>query len=139
MYRFLRYWSPVLIWCSIIFYFSNIPHLSSGLGVWDLFLRKVVHLTEYGVLSFLLMRAFRNTSNLSLPDLSAWSLRLSILYAFTDELHQGFVPGRENSVYDLFIDSLGAVIALWLLTWKEEKKKSLKDKKRFISLTDDKG
>lgn len=121
MNRLIKYWFPVFLWSGIIFYFSSIPHLSSGLGIWDLFLRKGAHLIEYGILTFLLIRAFRNTSNLSLSDLYAWSLRLSIFYAFTDELHQGFVPGRENSVYDLFIDSLGAVFVIWLSAWKERR------------------
>ncbi len=125
MYRFLRYWFPVSIWCGVIFYFSSIPHLSSGLGVWDLFLRKIAHLIEYGILAFLLTRAFWNTGNLSLSDLCAWSLRLSIFYALTDELHQSFVPGRKNSIYDLFIDSLGAVIIVFLIISRYEKDRNM--------------
>lgn len=121
MNRLIKYWCPVFFWCGIIFYFSSIPNLSTGWGIWDIILRKGAHITEYAILTFLLMRAFRNTSNLSLLALSAWSLRLSIFYAFTDELHQGFVPGRENSVYDLLIDSLGAVFMVWLFTWRVNK------------------
>jgi len=121
MKRLIKYWVPVFVWCSVIFYFSSIPHLSTGLGFWDLLLRKSAHFIEYGILTFLLMRAFRKTSNLSLTNLSAWSIRLSVFYAFTDEFHQGFISGRESSVYDIFIDSLGAVFMILLFSWKESK------------------
>lgn len=119
--RVSKYWFPVFFWGGVIFYFSGIPHLSSGLGIWDLFLRKVAHLTEYAILTWLLIRAFRHTTALSFPDFVAWSLRLSVFYAFTDEFHQGFVPGRESSVYDVFIDSLGAVFIVLLFTWRYRK------------------
>ena len=41
----------------VIFAFSSVPSLSTGLGTWDLVLRKLAHLTEYAVLGALLARA----------------------------------------------------------------------------------
>ena len=41
----------------MIFAFSSIPSLGTGLGTWDLVLRKLAHLTEYAVLGALLVRA----------------------------------------------------------------------------------
>ncbi len=119
MNRLIKYWSPVVLWCCLIFYFSSIPHLATPWGIWDTILRKGAHILEYVILTLLLIRAFHKTTNLSLRNIFAWSLRLSIFYALTDEIHQGFVPGRNTSVYDLFVDSLGVIFAIWLFTSKE--------------------
>ena len=50
-------WLPVVAWAAVIFAFSSIPSLSSGLGTWDTILRKGAHITEYAVLGALLYRA----------------------------------------------------------------------------------
>jgi hypothetical protein len=50
-------WLPAVAWAGLIFAVSSIPSLSTGLGVWDLVLRKLAHVTEYAVLGFLLARA----------------------------------------------------------------------------------
>ena len=52
----LTLWLPVLAWAAVIFAFSSIPSLSSGLGAWDTVLRKGAHITEYAVLGALLAR-----------------------------------------------------------------------------------
>ena len=38
--RLLAAWLPVVAWAAVIFAFSSVPSLSSGLGGWDLVLRK---------------------------------------------------------------------------------------------------
>ena len=50
-------WLPVLVWAAVIFTFSSIPSLSTGLGGWDTVLRKGAHMTEYAILALLLFRA----------------------------------------------------------------------------------
>lgn len=40
---------------------------------------------------------------------------LATLHGALDEVHQGFVPGREPSVGDLAADLLGALLGAWLL------------------------
>jgi VanZ family protein len=90
----------------LIFGLSAIPSLSSGLGTWDLVLRKGAHMTEYAILAVLLWRALRN-------ELAA--LAVAIAYAGTDELHQTFVRGRHGSPVDAAIDALGAAIGLLVL------------------------
>jgi len=57
--RALTVWLPVLVWAAVIFAFSAVPSLSSGLGGWDLLLRKLAHVTEYAILGALLLRATR--------------------------------------------------------------------------------
>lgn len=104
--RVLTVWLPVLVWAGIIFAFSSIPSLSSGLGTWDTVLRKGAHLTEYAVLGALLYRALER---------EPLALAAGIAYAATDEVHQYFVRGRHASPVDVAIDAVG--LALGMLVW----------------------
>jgi VanZ family protein len=105
--RTLTYWLPVVLWAAVIFAFSSIPSLSSGLGTWDLVLRKLAHATEYAVLGVLLVRALQR----ELP-----ALALGVAYAASDELHQAFVRGRHAAALDVAIDSVGLVLGV--LAWR---------------------
>jgi VanZ family protein len=104
--RLITVWLPVLIWAAVIFTFSSIPSLSTGLGTWDTILRKGAHLAEYAVLGGLLYRALGR---------EALALAAGIAYAATDELHQYFVRGRHASPVDVAIDAVG--IAVGMLVW----------------------
>ncbi len=99
-------WLPVLVWAGVIFAFSSIPSLSSGLGTLDLVLRKGAHLTEYAILAMLFVRATGSY---------AWAFPLAVAYAASDEVHQLFVRGRHGSPLDVAIDGVGALIGLALL------------------------
>ena len=102
----LRLWAPVVLWAAVIFSLSSVPDLGTGLGTWDLVLRKLAHAGEFAVLGALLLRAFA---------VERTALALGIAYAVSDELHQHFVPGRIGSSYDVLIDAVGVAIgvALW--------------------------
>lgn len=103
----LRAWLPVLLWAGVIFAFSSVPSLSSGLGGWDLLLRKLAHLTEYAILGALLLRATRRP----------WvALGLTAVYAASDEVHQHFVEGRHGAPLDVAIDTVGAFAGI--LAWR---------------------
>ena len=104
--RLLTVWLPVVVWAAVIFTFSSIPSLSTGLGTWDTILRKGAHLTEYAILGGLLYRALGR---------EPLALALGIAYATTDELHQYFVRGRHASPVDVAIDAVG--IAVGMLLW----------------------
>ena len=105
--RTLAHWLPVVLWAAVVFALSSIPSLGTGLGDWDLILRKGAHMTEYAVLAVLLLRAL---------DREAPALSLGILYAASDELHQSFVRGRHASPVDVAIDTVGLLIGL--LAWR---------------------
>jgi VanZ family protein len=102
----VRLWLPVAAWAGIIFALSSVPDLGTGLGGWDLALRKIAHAAEYGVLGALLARA---------TGRAGLAFALGTLYAVSDELHQSFVPGRLGSPLDVAIDAVGvaAGIVLW--------------------------
>ena len=103
----LRLWAPVVLWAAVIFAFSSVPDLGTGLGTWDLVLRKLAHVAEYALLGALLLRA--------LGDERA-ALAAGVAYAISDELHQHFVPGRTGSPLDVVIDSVG--VAFGVLLWR---------------------
>lgn len=98
-------WVPVLLWAGVIFALSAIPHLGTGLGVWDLVLRKLAHTAEYAVLGALVYRASRNAPA---------AVLLSSAYAVTDEIHQTFVSGRHGSPVDWLIDTGGVLIGVFV-------------------------
>ena len=104
--RGFRAWAPIVLWAAVIFAFSSIPSLSSGLGTWDLILRKIAHLSEYAILGALLLRAIRRP---------AVAILVGALYAVTDEVHQHFVRGRHAAWYDVLIDTIGVTIGV--LAW----------------------
>ena len=105
--RALSLWLPVIVWAAVIFAFSSIPSLGTGLGVWDTILRKGAHMTEYAILGVLLLRALGR----ELP-----ALALGLAYAVTDEIHQHFVSGRHASPVDVLIDTAGVAIGIYLVS-----------------------
>ena len=103
----LRLWAPVILWAAVIFAFSSVPDLGTGLGTWDLVLRKLAHAAEFALLGALLLRALRD---------ERVALGAGVAYAITDEVHQHFVPGRIGSPVDVAIDALG--VGLGVLLWR---------------------
>jgi VanZ family protein len=101
--RALSLWLPVVAWAGLIFALSSIPDLGTGLGTWDLALRKLAHAAEYAVLGFLLLRALGREPA---------ALAVGIAYAASDELHQHFVPGRQGSLLDVLLDAVGVAAGI---------------------------
>lgn len=103
-------WAAVAAWAAAIFIASAQPSLSTGLGTWDLILRKGAHMFVFGVLTLLVWRALRRHGFNNTATLAA-SIVISLAYAFTDEYHQTFVPGRTGTLYDIGFDLAGIFIA----------------------------
>ncbi|MCP9487682.1 MAG: VanZ family protein [Gaiellaceae bacterium MAG52_C11] len=104
----LARWLPVVAWAAVIFAFSSVPDLGTGLGGWDLVLRKLAHAVEYAILAVLLLHALRR----ELPALAA-----GIAYAVSDEVHQHFVAGRRGAPLDVVIDAVG--VAAGIVAWQK--------------------
>ena len=68
----------------------------------------------YGILTVLLFGAVRlHIRHKGYALLTA--MLLAVLYAFSDEWHQTFVPGRKGTLRDVAINAVGAVGAsVWL-------------------------
>ena len=135
-----NYILPVL-WIGVISMFSTeafgdattsgvLHHLFGFLGISpqyhelhkvDFLVRKSAHLTVYAVLAALWFRAFRK-SGVRLPAALLFSLAISVSCGALDEFHQSFEPGRTSKVTDVFIDTTGAAISLFLITLKIKKR-----------------
>jgi VanZ family protein len=112
--RRIDLWLPPLALMGLIYFLSAQPDLSTGLGTWDLILRKIAHATAYAALCFLWWRALRHTGLDGHAVVVAWLVAVG--YAITDEWHQTFVTGRHGSPLDVLIDAAGAGAAALLVT-----------------------
>ena len=76
-------------------------------------IRKAAHMTEYAVLSVLIMLALivDGLKGTRLPVISAI---IATVFAATDEFHQRFVPGRYGCLRDVLIDAAGSIIGLMI-------------------------
>jgi VanZ family protein len=86
---------------------------------WHFYIRKTGHVFGYGMLCFLLFRAWRATWPI---DSIKWSVRwagLAVLgtaiVASLDEWHQSFIPTRTGRWQDAVIDTCGGIAALILI------------------------
>ena len=110
MNKFIIFWLPVIIYCVIIFTVSSMPQ-PLPVEIEIPYLDKFLHAVEYGILSFLLIRALRGTQiKLAKSSLIITAVVIATLYAATDEFHQMFVPGRYPDIFDLLSDFVGALI-----------------------------
>jgi VanZ family protein len=125
----LRQWLPVIAWGAMIFCLSTsafsaantaliidpilrwiFPGISAAaIDVGHMLVRKSAHFSEYGVLFWLLIRG-------PMAERPYLALMLCVVYALTDEGHQVFVPGRSASLYDVALDSSGALFSHFLIT-----------------------
>ena len=115
--KFLKNWLPVIVYAGFIFWLSSLPNLESGLEQ-DLVLRKIAHILEYAILTFLLLRAFFSTGNQSKTNKTlALAIIVAFLYALTDEYHQTFIFGRQGKLGDVGIDTIGILITslIWYI------------------------
>ena len=100
----------------LIFSVSSVPDLpSNNVDVVDFLMKKSAHFLEYTILFFLWYRALGHKN-------PAQSLVVSLAFAFTDEIHQLFVPGRTGKLTDVAIDFSGILIFALLIVkfdlWK---------------------
>lgn len=106
----LRFLAPLAL-MGLIFYLSHQPNLSTGLGTWDLILRKLAHIGSYALLTLLWFRALFPHSRRA----QTWAAVISLLYAVSDEYHQTFIEGRRGSPIDVLIDGIGVTAAALLI------------------------
>lgn len=103
---------PVVLWMGVIFAFSSMPG-KNHIGNPPLMFyveRKGAHIGEYFIL-MLLMINFLRTYFENKKDIILLSGFVSLIYAFTDEIHQTFVFGREGKLSDIGFDLIGIILA----------------------------
>lgn len=116
--------APPLALMALIFALSAQEDLGSGLGTADLVLRKLAHMTEFGLLFLLWLRGLGTPP--TRPARPALAAVIAVAYAASDEWHQSFVEGRNGSPVDVLIDATGVALAylLWR-AWSEGRLASL--------------
>ena len=120
-------WLPVAMWGLFIFMMSTstfsalntskiiVPIMrwvfplasKETISVLHALVRKSAHFTEYCVLFWLLLRG-------PMKGRPYLALGVCVVYAFLDEGHQMLVPGRTPSLYDVALDSTGALFSRFL-------------------------
>ena len=112
---FLLYWLPVITWAFVIFWFSSLPSVHTSKVYWqDFIIKKVAHITEYGILAILCYRGLIN-SGIKRNKTIKSTILLTFIYAITDEFHQKFTPGREPAIRDVIFDLTGSSLSLFMI------------------------
>jgi VanZ family protein len=128
----LYYWAPAILWAAVILGASSQAFSAGHTGSWlqdvvtsirgtpldeetteivNLVIRKLSHLTEYGIFSLLAFRAVRRDRSGSSRRWAVIAIAMAATLAAIDEFHQAFVPERTGAVTDVLIDACGATIA----------------------------
>jgi VanZ family protein len=102
-------WGPVVAYMAVIFALSSMTRVAElpG-GMTD----KWAHFLEYAGLATLTTRALAGGrwAEVRVPAVLG-TLLIAVIYAFSDEIHQLFVPGREFDLRDIAADAIGAFVA----------------------------
>ena len=103
--KFIKF-LPVFFWMGLIYFLSSrsdLPHSSTFFL--EFIFKKSGHIFVYFVLCSLWFFAL---------GVNQWenSFLYSLIFAFTDEIHQLFVPLRTGVLTDILFDVLGITIAL---------------------------
>lgn len=110
-------YAPPIIWAGLIFFLSAQSTLpGASYPLLDYIFKQGAHVFVYAVLHFLVWRAIKITSSPSHGQAKLFLLPifLAAIYAFTDELHQSFIPGREATLTDIGFDLAGIAISHYL-------------------------
>lgn len=114
-----RYWLLAVIYMGLIFISSSIPGeaLPETVGYVD----KLLHLIQFGILSWILGKAFRTSNNkFFIKRAAILSIIITIFYGIIDEIHQSFVPSRDPEYGDVVFDGIGAILAQGLFLIKRK-------------------
>jgi len=110
---FLSYWLPLLVYASVIYYLSSIPHLPRFLTFYSI--DKLSHVGEYAILGILVIHLLKKYyPDLGYKRLKIFTVLLSTLYGVCDEFHQYFVPFRDANLFDLFADGIGSLLGAFI-------------------------
>jgi len=110
-------WLPWLLVMGVIFFASHQPATDlPNFGLWDVFYKKTGHFLGYAGLALLALRAVLDWPR---PYLTAFII--VFLFSISDEFHQTFIPGRNGTPADVFIDMCGALTCLGLFHWRLQK------------------
>jgi len=95
---------------------SSLAFLLSPLYLFVEYPDKTAHMFLYTGFGFLLYFTLKNSSSPVFRNYATlFAIILGLAYGATDEFHQSFVPGRTESIWDLFADGMGILLAQALI------------------------
>lgn len=114
---------PALATAGFIYWLSDGP-LPEGTLPSFRFSDKAAHALAYGFLALTLLPALRIGAGLPRPATVRRALLLAVMYGAFDEVHQGWVPGREKDIGDFLADAAGAGVAALAANryWKKKER-----------------
>lgn len=116
------YWSVVILYALGIFLISANPKPPEPLGMAGLEIShvdKIYHFFLYAFFGIAIYIASIKT-DFSPEKSIKISFLLGSFYAFTDEIHQSFVPGRSCDALDFLVDAAGIAAGIVFLIWKKD-------------------
>lgn len=102
-----------------IFFFSSIDSISNQRGIIPLSV--IYHFIVFFLFTFFLFITIKGNKKIKVRYIFI-ALIISILYAFLDEIHQTFIPGRNASINDILTDLTGSVISIAIYSYTYIKK-----------------
>lgn len=118
---FFYYWLPVIVYGIFIFWLSSRIVYTNTDTIWFPHSDKIIHIGEYGILTFLVLRAIKiNFTKLEAGEVCFFSVLISFAYGISDEVHQMYVPSRQLDILDLTANFLGAFV-VGLIWWYKNK------------------
>jgi VanZ family protein len=105
---------PLILYWILLFIATSLPTTNlPSVAVSD----KIKHFSAFFGLSVLLSLTllYQNRIILFKKHFLSVALIISSFYGLLDEIHQGFIPGRNNEFLDWVADSLGAMVGVLLV------------------------
>lgn len=99
---------------SKILNFFNINHEFNSQIFGEAIIRKLAHFFIYLTAGIWAMCLY-NTFSIEEKNKILYSIITVSFYACTDEFHQGLIPGRGPSVWDVILDTIGASVGTLLI------------------------
>jgi VanZ family protein len=105
---------PAILWSFLILYFSTKGKVNLPESWWDFFsMDKIGHFGIYGILTFLLLRAFTFSTSEQKKKGVQIALGISIFYGIGMEVIQyAFFPGRYFEFLDIIANIIGSFTGL---------------------------
>lgn len=114
-------WSAFCAWAAVVWLVSSRSRPGTDLGVdWEV-PDKAAHAVEFAVGGYLARAAVATIRGAA----SAPALVACAAWGFVDEVHQGFVPGRETDPWDLAADVAGAAMGVGVHAWTRRRRPPL--------------
>jgi VanZ family protein len=109
--------SIAYIFC--IFFWADSP-VVSNMATYNPY--SLLHIPLYGILTILLVLSFRRKPSNPINPMNSTNSRnpiiaglIALVVAVADEIHQAYIPSRDASIIDVFLDIVGISLCLLLI------------------------